>query len=619
MRNTTRALVKIRSLPADVLLVRQQSLLESIAQARPLAEILTSIARFSEEVTPSMLASILVFDPESSSLRKGGYGRLPDSFQDAVDGMIPGPCVGSCGTAAYLGERVISYDVREDPLWEPFKDFAASHGIVSAWSTPLLSSNRDLLGVFGMYYGDCREPTTEDLELVDHFAHLATVAIERYRREAELERHATCDLLTGVANRQSLLALTGRLANPDNGLGPHGHPLTLVVMDIDHFRLHYSLLGRRNADALLVLVANRIRESLGDETFLARLGGDQFIAILTDVGEESRDRMQAATSAVSAPISLDDQVISLTLSVGMVSWYPNSEDFDVTLTQAIEALNDAKRLGRNQRVFFDEARRQTALRKRQINQELSLALNENRVSPMIQPIMELESGRVAGFEVLARLAGERASRISPAEFIPIAEESALIEALGTRVMGFANALLARQDGLPSHQRLNVNVSTRQLLNQHLSEIFLAMTQEYGINPCRIVVEVTESAWLDTDSPAKANLLRLKHAGFGLALDDFGTGYASFSFLRSIPFDHVKIDKSFVDQLLDGNQGKAMCETILAMAGALNLKVTAEGIELAEQARLLKDMGCSHGQGFYWAKPMSVESALSWLAAGDARI
>lgn len=617
MRNTTRALVKIRTLPADVLLVRQQTLLESIAQARPLPDILTSIARFSEEVTPSMLASILVFDPESSSLRKGGYGRLPDSFQDAVDGMVPGPCVGSCGTAAYLGERVISFDVRVDPLWEPFKDFAASHGIVSAWSTPLLSSNRDLLGVFGMYYGECREPTSDDLELVDHFAHLAAVAIEKYRREAELRHHATRDLLTGVANRQSLLALTEQLVNPYTDPGLKDNPLTLALMDIDHFRLHYSLLGRRNADTLLVLVANRIRESLGDDIFLARLGGDQFIALLPDSEESLRHRLQAVASAVSAPICLDDQVISLTLSVGMVSWSPGHEDFDLTLTQAIEALNDAKRLGRNQQVFFDEAKRQSALRKRQVTQELTLALGQDRVCPMIQPIIELESSRVAGFEVLARLAGDVASRISPAEFIPIAEESALIEALGAQVMRFANALLSRLDDWSSQLRLNVNVSTRQLLNQNLSGIFQAMTQDYGVNPSRIVIEVTESAWLDTDSPARANLLQLKAAGFGLALDDFGTGYASFSFLRSIPFDHVKIDKSFVDQLLQGSQGQAMCETILAMASALNLKVTAEGIELAEQARRLKEMGCSHGQGFYWAKPMPVESALAWLRSRDA--
>lgn len=611
------ALTRIHGLPSDVLLDRQQRLLEAIAQARPLPEILGNIARFSEEVTPSMLASILIFDPESACLRKGGYGRLPESFQNAVDGMVPGPQVGSCGTAAYIRERVISYDVRRDPLWEPFKEFAANHGIVSAWSTPLLGGKQELLGVFGMYYGDCREPTPDDLELVDHFVHLASVAIEKHLREQELQRHATRDLLTGVANRQSLHAYVEELAVKGNAEPLASRSWTLALMDIDYFRLHNSLLGSRNADKLLVIAASRLQEAIGKEHFLARLGSDQFIALLPETGSSASDQLNIALRAASAPVVLDGQTISLTLSMGWVTWQPGEEDFDLALSQAIAALNDAKRLGRNQQVYFDDVKRRATQRKHLVNRELTLALRENRVQPVLQPIVELGADRVSGFEVLARLSGESGCRISPAEFIPVAEESALIESLGGSIMRFANATLARSDPELRQQRLNVNVSTRQLLNQHLCANFLGMTREYGVDPSRIIIEVTESAWLDSDSPARSNLLQLKDAGFGLALDDFGTGYASFSFLRSIPFDQVKIDKSFVDQLLQGKEGRVMCEAILAMAEALQLKVTAEGVEQADQASTLNGMGCSHGQGYFWARPMPLESALSWLRSRNA--
>jgi signal transduction histidine kinase len=216
---------------SDDILRGQRAVLAELAAGASLREVLSSIARYSEESTPSMLASILFYEPESGRLRRGGHHTLPDAFADTVDGLEPGPVAGSCGTAAFRRARVVSFDVQEDPLWSAFREFAASHGIRSAWSTPLLSPvDGSLLGVFGMYYGDTRAPSEADLERVDHFTHLAAIAIERHRRdqalrESERQRHqALLATVAGLAHELNTplgIALTAE-SLLDEGLGELG-------------------------------------------------------------------------------------------------------------------------------------------------------------------------------------------------------------------------------------------------------------------------------------------------------------------------------------------------------------------------------------------------------------
>jgi signal transduction histidine kinase len=198
------------ALPTDALLSGQREVLALIAEGGPLRRVLGEIARYAEACTPQMLASILWYEPSSGALRRGGHARLPDAFADTVDGLVPGPAAGSCGTAAFRRERVVSFDVQVDPLWSAFRPFAAHHGIRSAWSTPLLSpSDGSLLGVFGMYYPDTRAPSEADIRLVDHFTHLAAIAIERQRRDEALRESER-------ATRLGLLALVAGMAHELN-------------------------------------------------------------------------------------------------------------------------------------------------------------------------------------------------------------------------------------------------------------------------------------------------------------------------------------------------------------------------------------------------------------------
>ena len=597
-------------LPAEHLLAGQQRVLEMVAAGRPLAETLTAIAEFGERAIPSMMASVLVFDPESQSLRKGGYGpSLSPKFQEAIDGMKPGPSVGSCGTAAYRSQRVISRDVRVDPLWTPFVEFAAMHGIVSAWSTPLKDAKGELLGVFGMYYGEIREPSAEDLRLVDHFTHLAAIAVERWRQDAERERRATQDVLTGLGNRLLLQEVASRMAADP---AYEGVTCALVMLDCDHFKMHNDLLGQRQADRLLQQVAARAREQLGEVPLLARFDGDQFVAILKERNGAAQRRVEALLAAFKEPLALGDSPVTISMSAGVVEWQPTTMPLDDALLQAVEAVEVAKRLGRDRVVVFGDSERARITGQRHVTRLLSEALAEDRVEPFLQPIVRLADGRPAGFEVLARLRGEPACGISPSVFVPIAEESSLIVTLGDSVLRFAFRTLAEQAEALKGLTLSVNVSVRQLMGEGLVDRAVGMAREHGVPTDRVVLEVTESQWLDVDSSARSNLLALEDAGFRLALDDFGTGYASLSRLQTVPFDHVKIDRSFTAQLMFGQRGRALCEAGLAMARACGIPVTAEGVETSEQAQSLKDMGYEFGQGFLWSRPAPLEQALAWL-------
>ena len=600
-------------LAPEQLLAAQQQVLEQVARAAPLFETLTAISRYSEASIPTMMASILVFDETTQSLRKGGYGCLPATFAAAVDGMVPGPSTGSCGTAAFRRERVISEDVRVDPLWGAFREFAASYGIQSAWSSPILGADGRLLGVFGMYYGDCRAPTTEDLSFVDHFVHLAAVAIERHRVDADRDHQFTHDSLTGLGNRRKLEREVARLA-----ADPTTTPRCIAIVDLDHFKMHNENLGHRAADLLLQDVGARISEAAGLGDLPIRFGGDQFVLITPANNEAMHARFSRLITSFERPFIADGLPIRLSVSAGIVEWNPHATDFETALYQAEQACIAAKQRGRDRWVAFSAEDRQLADERRRVARVLADAITAHKVFTHVQPIIDLATGAPVGFEMLARLADTPSGVIMPSVFIPIAEESSLIDSLGMSVLRSTCQLLASSGSQLDGMTANVNVSLRQLMRDGFPKAAAAAAAEHGVAPSRLCLEITESQWLDSDGPARNALLELKEIGFRLALDDFGTGYASLRLLQSVPFDVVKIDRSFTQCLGDNGAGTALCEAALRMAAACGMRVTAEGVETQEQADLLRVMGCQQGQGYWWSRPLPSADAIKWIEQRQAQ-
>lgn len=598
-------------LSPEQLLQGQQRILEMVAGGENLQRSLQAIAAFSEACLPEMLASILYYDPYEQRLRRGGYGQLPDSFQEAVDGLVPGPKAGSCGTCAFRAQRVVSEDVFTDPLWDDFHEFCRSYGIRSAWSSPLISPNdQSLLGVFGMYYPDRRLPSTADLELVDHMTHLATLAAERHRRDEERRRQAMEDALTGLGNRHLLQTRAGDLV----AQAQQAHQaLSLVFLDLDHFKLFNDNFGHLLGDKLLLQFSGQLKDCLPTAQLLARFGGDEFVAIIPEPAEQVSERLQNLLRRLEQEtLSIEHVRARLSFSSGVVDLAAVNWNIGQAILQADTAARQAKESGRHRVQMVDAAQLTAVQRRLQVGKELEDALRYGLVHPHAQPIVDLRTGAPLGMELLFRTRTGVLKDISPQLCIHVAEEAGLIDAIGFEMLRGACRLLKDPAIASSDLVINVNLSVHQLLREDFPDEVAQLLAAEAVDARRICLEITESRWLDPDGPSRVLLNRLVDQGFALALDDFGTGYASLLLLRSVPFRHVKVDKTFVQELEDSDEALALCRAMLEMAKAYGIQVTAEGVETPQQRRILEELGYIRGQGYLFARPTPLEDTPSLL-------
>ena len=315
-----------KGIPPEALLRGQQEVLEMVARNAPLSESLSAIAAFAERTIPDMMASILYFDPKQGKLKRGGYGKLPSSFADIVDGMVPGPTMGSCGTCAYLGERVISEDVFQDPLWNEFHGLCNAYNIRSAWSSPLMSSRGDgVLGVLGMYYPFTHAPDAADLELIDHFTHLATIAAQRHRDDEEQRYRSLHDALTGLGNRYQLEQQGAQLFE---GSVNAGTPLSVVFIDFDNFKTCNDSFGHVKGDELLRTIGQAMRDALQPSELLIRFGGDEFIGIFAESVDEVQRRLDVLRSQLAQGVTVDGMAVQLAFSGGLVGRHDGHADMN---------------------------------------------------------------------------------------------------------------------------------------------------------------------------------------------------------------------------------------------------------------------------------------------------
>jgi diguanylate cyclase (GGDEF)-like protein len=593
------------------MLAGQRRVLELIARGAPPVDTLSAVAKFAEEMIPGLLASILAYDRVDGVLRRGGYASLPASFAEAVDGLVPGPVAGSCGTAAFRREQVISDNIANDPLWAGFHEFAESYGIAAGWSTPLLGAeDGELLGVFGLYYRTPRRPTEAELVIVADLASLATIALQRHHEEERQRREALNDPLTGLANRRRIrdLLVAG------NGTRPQQR--TVALLDFEQVRRFDGQFGRLLGDRRLVEIAFQLQGSLGSAT-LARFEGDIFAALIEAPDDRARSVVEGALDAFSLPISFPGTDLRGAVGVGMVHIHGDIDDVDELLYHATEATRRSTQMGGGRVVIFGDDERRAASQRRRIERLLFGLISDERVVAHFQPIVSLSTGQTIGLEALARLEGDDVADISPAVFIPVAEESNLIEAIGTAMLRRSCEALAGHrnelDGLTMH----VNVSVRQLMNPSFTTEAAAVVVKYGLHPRRICFEITESQWLDRTSPARATIDELRRRGFRIALDDFGTGYASLSYLQELPFTEVKYDGSFVARLGIDEPAAALCAAARSMAHACGMTMIAESVETAEQAAIVRDLGYDAAQGWHFGSVMPLEELLAWLSARPA--
>jgi len=422
-----------------------------------------------------------------------------------------------------------------------------------------------------------------------HSIELGRSSAERRNFEERLHELAYQDEVTGLLNRRGLTETLAAIHHDEN--------VTLILLDIDHFKKVNDLYGHPAGDALLLTISHRLGRAAPDGALCARLGGDEFAVLLRGNDAHVGSASQTAARVIeelNKAIQLESTTVQVGASIGLSTLEPSGERPMSLLRRSDIAMYEAKRLGRNRCVWFDAQMERKLQNRNRLEAEIRAGLLAEEFIPYFQPMLDLASREVLGFEVLARWVHPDRGILAPGEFLAIAEATGMISDLSFSVMR-----RALKDALawPSFVTIAVNVSPVQFKDPLLSQRIVKLVQETGFPPHRLELEVSEGAILNDREIALATLVSLKNFGVRISLDDFGTGYASLSQLQDLPFDRIKIDKSFVGSLLNDRQSNAIVHAIAALGKNLPLPITAEGVESEEVQVRLRELGCSHAQGW----------------------
>jgi diguanylate cyclase (GGDEF)-like protein/PAS domain S-box-containing protein len=434
---------------------------------------------------------------------------------------------------------------------------------------------------------------------------------ERKRSEEKLMHDAFHDALTGLANRalftDHLRLRIERAKRENNAL------FGVLFLDFDRFKVINDSLGHAEGDKLLIAVAQRLETTLRSSDLIARLGGDEFTILLNELDEPSH-ASQIATriqELLKAPFELEGGEIFMSASIGIALGTDGKITAEDMIRNADIAMYRAKSKGKARHQVFDQAMHDEALSQLQIETDLRQALGRNEFRLHYQPIFDLDTKTLVGFEALIRWQHPKRGMVPPNEFIPIVEENGLIIPLGRWIIyESCRQMREWQDTNPGAANLtmSVNLSCKQFLQLDLAEQVMAMLVATRLEPEFLKLEITESHVMENGDAAVKMMNRLRSLGIELSLDDFGTGYSSLSYLHRLPVTNLKIDRSFVNQMVVGDENSKLVSTIITLAHNLNINVTAEGIETADQLEQLKELNCEKGQGYYFSKPLEAEAA-----------
>ena len=718
----------------------RNQVMEQLSRNAPLTEILHSIVHTVEQENPDMLCSILLLDVSGKHLLTGAAPRLPPFYNAAIHGVAIGHSVGSCGTAAHTGQRVIVEDIGTHPYWENYRELAERAGLGSCWSEPIKNADGKVLGTFAIYHDKPQVPTPSDIQLIEQAASLAALAIDKSRTNEELQlallvyqnsseammvtdkdgailtinaaftrltgctpdevvgknsqnfgtgtghafhyqirqeldqnghwegelvdqrkngetytkwqtvntifngdgtvhrrvvlfyditekkkteeliwQQANFDPLTGLPNRRMF---HDRLEQDLKKAHRDGNRIALLFLDLDRFKEVNDTMGHSMGDQLLKEAAKRLLRCVRDTDTVARLGGDEFTVTLINI-QESSDVERIAEDILTKmcePFQLGDELAYITTSIGITLYPDDAGDIDTLIKNADQAMYVAKQLGRNRCSYFTPSMQEAAQVRMRLLRDMRNALADNQFLVYYQPIVTLATGVIHKAEALVRWQHPQRGLVSPGEFIPVAEETGLINEIGDLV--FVAAVLQSQEWRkrfhPDFQ-ISINKSPAQFRTDRGNKTWPQQLRLLDVPGPSIVVEITEGLLMDADEIVNSKLLHFRDAGIQVALDDFGTGYSSLSYLQRFDIDYIKIDQSFVRNLAPGSHDLALCEAIIVMAHKLNMKVIAEGVETTAQRDLLMTAGCDYAQGYLFSRPLPKEAFETLLQSAEGRI
>lgn len=432
--------------------------------------------------------------------------------------------------------------------------------------------------------------------------------------DREIRQLAYCDALTKLPNR---LALKKHLDQALKEALLRSEMVAVLMLDLDDFKKINDTTGHATGDEVLILLTARLGTLLGKNDTLARLGGDEFVLVLNEMlnlADAAYKAEEILASLGETPFDLGKCQFFTSASIGIAVYPQNGSDSESLLKHADMAMYEAKKAGRNTYRFFSDEILSKVIERHHLEAGLRRALQNQEFFLVYQPQVDLRSGEIMAVEALVRWQHPEAGVIAPGVFIPVAEETGLIHAIGEWVLNTAchQAVKWREMGLPA-MRMAVNLSAQQFRQPGLVERIEQVLELSGLDPDFLEVEITESVFMDNIENAIEILVDLKTRRIKIAIDDFGTGYSSLSYLKNFPIDRIKIAQNFVKDIPADRDDAAIVETIIVMADRLGLKIIAEGVETEEQMMFLRQRGCCEMQGYYFARPMPAENLEAFLS------
>ena len=464
-------------------------------------------------------------------------------------------------------------------------------------------------------------------KLGDAYAALQLEAAELARAKEQITHLANFDPLTQLANRRFFESHAQRALQH---AADSGTSVALLLLDLDRFKQINDTLGHRAGDEVLKIVASRLAESLRSTdcvvrdrleaarrqprkgSTVARLGGDEFIVVLPDLRrpEDAAIVAERIVDQLAVPFTVAGHEMHITTSVGIAIYPENGGDMESLVSNADCAMYNAKQSGRNRYRFFTQELTERARKRMWLEAELHKALYQGDIINHYQPRIDARTGRVVAAEALARWTHAEAGPIPPDEFVPVAEEIGIILPLGAELLRQACRDAKQWQSQEMDLSVSVNVASTQLTPSFVQTVLEAL-HDAELSPQRLELEITERTILDPSHVTRDILQALRSQGIRIHLDDFGTGYSSLGYLAAFPIDAIKVDRSFVSQMVENPTSATVTEAIIALARSLGLRVVAEGVETQQQSALLKDHGCDECQGYYYSKPIPAKTLVAW--------
>lgn len=575
-----------------------------------------AIEGFMQDITPHKLSEIAAHKAEE---------RYRSIFENAVEGIYQTSPDGQYLNFNPALAKIYGYDSAADLMQgisdinkqlyvdagkrSEFVVLMSTHGRVINFEAQVRRKDGEVIWISE----NAREVRDRDGSLMFYEGTVEDIT-ERKGHEQEIEYQATHDALTGLPNRT---LLTDRLQQYMGIADRYASKVAVAFVDLDQFKLINDSMGHDAGDALLRIMAERLENCVRESDTVVRLGGDEFVLLLTGLNkiEDVTESMQRVLLAVAEPCEIGARDFIVSCSIGISIYPDDAKDTTTLLKYADSAMYKSKQSGRNNFQFYTDELNQRLMQRLDMEYRLRQALEKGEFLLHYQPKREFSTGKVCGAEALIRWQPEGKGMVSPADFIPIAEETGLIEEIGCWVLRSAcHQAVELNQRIGRKLPIAVNVSPRQFRQSGLIATVRLALEESGLDPTCLELEITESSLVhDTGSFIKT-LHELKALGVKLAIDDFGTGYSSMAYLKDFPVDRLKIDQVFVSHLETEPSNIAILKAIIALGHSLDMKVIAEGVETAYQQAFLHGIGCDELQGYYFSKPLAINAFKEFITA-----